>query len=234
MTQRPVEIRLTTIPGTSFVALTDDKNLTPKAIEAKDIRLENSINELPEIQALRVGDVAVDIGAFIGETALVMAQNGATVLAFEPQTDAYLAAVINCRSNTNIHLFNAPLGDGDTVGISGETMHGKGNLGTRRIDAGGSDLVAYKLDSFFASRHCTLIKIDVEGYELPVLLGAKETIKKHRPILIIEIYPEMMALHGFNKEQVFDLLRKWGYEWREAVGNSTEPRWDIVAKPILF
>lgn len=55
-----------------------------------------------------------------------------------------------------------------------------------------------------------LIKMDIEGAEIKALLGAKETIYLHRPILIIAIY--------HNAEQFFDtkeLIESWdlGYKF---------------------
>jgi FkbM family methyltransferase len=48
------------------------------------------------------------------------------------------------------------------------------------------------------------IKIDVEGFEYQVLLGAQETIKNSRPILLIE---------GVAKtDNVHNLLQEWGYD----------------------
>lgn len=44
-----------------------------------------------------------------------------------------------------------------------------------------------------------VIKIDVEGFEYFVLLGAKETILKHKPVIIIEIW-------DFNKDKIVDLF----------------------------
>lgn len=63
------------------------------------------------------------------------------------------------------------------------------------------------LDGFGLS-HCHLIKIDVEGMELQVLLGAQETLRRHRPILFVEN-------NGPNgSPQVIDLLRALGYTLR--------------------
>jgi hypothetical protein len=55
------------------------------------------------------------------------------------------------------------------------------------------------------------IKVDCEGYELPILTGARETILRNRPIIVVE-----QKLHkdtGKTKETQFeavDLLKLWG------------------------
>lgn len=50
-----------------------------------------------------------------------------------------------------------------------------------------------------------IIKIDVEGFEYFVLLGAKDIINKHKPLILIEIW-------DVNKEKIFDLMEnQYGY-----------------------
>jgi FkbM family methyltransferase len=51
----------------------------------------------------------------------------------------------------------------------------------------------------------SIIKMDIEGEELNMLRGAVETIKKHKPVLIIEI-------HNFSENhEVVQLLKTIGY-----------------------
>src|SRR5690606_23667035 len=51
-----------------------------------------------------------------------------------------------------------------------------------------------------------LIKIDVEGGELLVLEGAKETIKRSKPVIIFEHGLGASDYYGAPPEQVFRLL----------------------------
>ncbi len=59
------------------------------------------------------------------------------------------------------------------------------------------------------------IKIDVEGHEYKVLIGAKEVLSKSLPILFIEIAKTLKNIHrGFvhkDYEAIFALLSTWGY-----------------------
>jgi hypothetical protein len=52
----------------------------------------------------------------------------------------------------------------------------------------------------------SVIKIDVEGHELKVLMGAKELITKHKPTILIELLP-----HIEDSEHVRTLLKEMGY-----------------------
>lgn len=81
-------------------------------------------------------------------------------------------------------------------------------------------------------RRVTFIKIDVEGFEPSVIQGALQLLKRDKPTLLIEIYPMLLARHGFTAADVINPLRAIGYSRiTEAIGNSTEPRWDILCKP---
>lgn len=64
-----------------------------------------------------------------------------------------------------------------------------------------------------------LIKIDVEGMELEVLAGARETIIRSMPKIIVESWPG-----GQNRGSVLDFLAKAGYN---AVSERSD---DIVAE----
>lgn len=58
-----------------------------------------------------------------------------------------------------------------------------------------------------------MIKIDVEGWEKFVLLGAIETIKKFSPILLIEFTAENTENAGYNVLEIYDIVTNLGYRW---------------------
>ena len=55
------------------------------------------------------------------------------------------------------------------------------------------------------------VKIDVEGMELPVLLGAQRTIAAHRPQIYIELHGAEQEDKRRNAREVVSLLWSWGY-----------------------
>jgi FkbM family methyltransferase len=70
-----------------------------------------------------------------------------------------------------------------------------------------------------------LIKIDVVGYELKVLEGAKELIKLHKPIIIVEIFKN-------NLEEIFKLLGVLGYIYCRRIPNDLYQSQDYIFFPV--
>jgi FkbM family methyltransferase len=213
----------------SMVALTDDANLTPQALEHGTICLEHSIANLPEVQSLKDGDVVIDVGAFIGDTAIIFAEKGASVIAFEPQDDAFFCMEYNTMGYNNIYLFNSSVGNGEFVSTNQDPLNG--NPATRTVKLDDSGIKSMRLDDLNLTK-VTLIKIDCEGYEAPVIAGAKELIKKHKPVIICEVYPEMLAKAGFSKADIYNPLIELGYSIVTSIGEEDSVRWDITAKPL--
>lgn len=213
------------VPGTQFVVLANDANLTPEAMKQGTIVLERQIAELPCVQELRSDDVVLDVGAFIGDTALIFGEHVARVLAFEPQTDAFRCLCINSKNSIN---FNLAVGDGTKV-VCGTDMLG-GNAGTRRVIADSSGAQSMPLDWLGLGR-VDFIKIDVEGFEVAVLNGARNTITRCKPNMLIEVYPEMLERQRYSRGDLEAALTELGYKWRPVIGNESEPRWDILAEP---
>jgi len=212
-----------------MISLTDDQNLTPQALNNDTICLEHSIANLPEVKSLKSGDIVIDVGAFIGDTALIFSQNGAEVYAFEPQEDAFFCMEYNAfKNSTNIIAINEAVGNGDSVSVNQDALDG--NPGTRTIKSDENGKKSIRLDDYFAKfNSINLIKIDCEGYEPPVIQGAKNIINKHKPVIICEVYPDMLARAGFSKSDIYNPLIELGYNIVTSIGEEDSVRWDITA-----
>lgn len=153
--------------------------------------------------------VALDIGANIGLWSRDLALHFAQVIAFEPVRD-FRDCLIKNVSADNIDIRPYALGPKDTtidmIVTNGNTGHshvdsnsiGSGSIDMRRLDSLEFDTIDY-------------IKIDCEGYELSILQGAEQTIKQHRPVIVVE-----QKLHkdtGITKNTQYssvELLKSWG------------------------
>jgi len=105
-----------------------------------------------------------------------------TVYTFEPDPLNFYCLVNNCQSE-NIIKINAALGDeATTVQMK---IQVENNRGMNQVIPQMGNIPQLKLDSFHLN-HLDLLQLDVEGYELNVLKGAEEHIKKFKPVIACE------------------------------------------------
>ena len=154
-----------------------------------------------------LGSVIVDVGAHIGNHSIYLASftNCDKVFAFEPNKKTYSILVKNIKDNklgNKIKTFNVALGDKPGKVSIREALGGK--LGSSQV-VEGDEIEVKTLDSLLKDDKVSLIKIDVEGYEAHVLIGAQDTLKNHSPYLVIE------AQTWRAKRSLDRILRPLGY-----------------------
>ena len=160
----------------------------------------------------------MDVGAFIGDTAIIFSEyTTKKVYSFEPLKKNYnlLLKTIELNEKENIIPLHMALGNSignielfhyDAEIIGGASIKEIEYLDHKEI----VDITT--LDEFVNKNHVEnigLIKIDIEGAEEDFLLGAKNTIKKYRPILFISIY--------HNPKHFFDLkpmIENWNLNYK--------------------
>lgn len=123
---------------------------------------------------------AVDIGAHVGFWSMHMAKKFQHVAAFEPMLEHRECFALNVP-DSNVTVHTCALGaDSGQVSLT-TPSHSSGGT----YVSGAGDIPMRILDSF-GMTDVDFIKIDVEGYEMKVLQGAVETIKRCKPCIIVE------------------------------------------------
>lgn len=193
---------------------------------AKEIHLEmNSGIFEPKITDLIKNmlvkcDIFVDVGANIGYYSKIASDAGKYVISIEPQ----IGNVKKLYDNVNKDKCEVyPVGLGDTPKIL--TLYGASSVSASVIPKWAHELNFIKqtipistLDIILGYRFKNskiLIKIDTEGYEYNVLLGAIKTLNRNvKPIWIIEICNGEYDPSGINQnyQDTFDLMSKFGYK----------------------
>lgn len=107
-----------------------------------------------------------------------------------------------------------PRAVGDGTALAGKAHKGDGML--QLGDTTASEEIQFQsisLDEYVAKGALspTVMKIDVDGYELCVLNGARECLAKYRPRLWVEMHPGFLAAQGKSQDDVLNLLRQTGY-----------------------
>ena len=79
----------------------------------------------------------------------------------------------------------------------------------------------------------SLIKIDVEGAEGLVVYGGKKTIKKYRPVILVEYTPERLYNYGVDPIELLSFLEKSGYFF-SILGNKPKVKMLTIDKIYKF
>lgn len=127
--------------------------------------------------------LAVDVGAHVGLWSRWLVQDFGTVHAFEPVEEFAGLFCLNvaARAGCDHWLHREALGE---VPAHISMRIYPEDTGRSHVDGPGQ-VRQLPLDSY-GLEQVDLIKIDVEGYELAVLKGARNTIQRNRPIIILE------------------------------------------------
>jgi|GEM_PF-1351497 len=166
---------------------------------------------------------AIDAGGFIGTHSVFFAKlcGLRPVLTFEANPATFTVLSDNLEKNglgDRVIAVNRALGDGQ--GQARVVLGPETNRGATRVElgvGGGEGVPMTTLDAEVEARgidDVCLIKIDVEGLELPVLRGAAQLIARRRPVLCVEVHT------AENLREVLDLLTPHGYWIVDCLGYS--------------
>mgnify|MGYP003974528175 FL=1 len=130
-------------------------------------------------------NVSIDIGASYGWFTLPFISYSKEVHCFEMRKDVFECLKLNMSEYNNIHCYNKALSDKNDK-LYYNINKDKDVSGMTRIVSGGEHEVECKTLDSYLIKNVDLIKIDVEGHQIEVLKGAKDTISKYRPVIIVE------------------------------------------------
>lgn len=140
------------------------------------------------------GTTILDIGGFIGDSALVLNKlNPKNIYCFEPVKTNYemMLKTIELNGTSNILPVNCGVGDVDTiVDIYEDNAASSIDSSMLYHHTSTEKCKIIRIDDFTEGKDMEigLIKVDIEGYEQNFLRGALHTIKSHCPVLLLSIY----------------------------------------------
>ena len=152
----------------------------------------------------------IDIGANIGNHTLYFLNECCAkfVYCFEPVNDVYDILEKNILINNlseYVMLVNSAVGSHCGKGRIVSSI--SKNTGYTQIEAsleGDIDIIA--VDDMVFDDRVGLVKIDVEGFELSVIQGMQDTLKKYNPFVVVEIWHK-------NKDEIESIMKRLGYEF---------------------
>jgi FkbM family methyltransferase len=176
---------------------------------------------------LQKGDVAIDIGANIGNVSItfsiITGKDGATI-SFDPNPYVYKILKINSELNPgliNIQPYNYAITDepGEFFYNSSEASFNNGGISKQKESVHGKYALSHKitgikLESFLEKHYSEklnklrLIKVDTEGSDKEIIKSIKDLLKKYKPALIAECFGKLTMDERF---EYFDMLTSLGY-----------------------
>ena len=201
-------------------------------------------NELAMIRAFtNTGDNLIDIGAHIGTFSIPFAQFAGRlgkVFAFDAQPDNFRLLQKNITANDledviyPIHAVVAEDSQQQVKMVLPEDAN-SGMYYFPPVDKEDAELeiTTVNIDRWYADSSdepvVHWIKVDVEGAEIGVLKSCERLIRKHKPLMYVEVNELALARFGNSKRDIEKLLTGWGYDLFRNVGlrNSTNDRFAL-------
>jgi len=157
------------------------------------------------------GKTVIDIGANIGNHSLFFAlkTDVKRVYAFEPVKESFEILEKNVKINNlmdKVIINNYALGDKEAR-VDKEEFNIRHLGATSVFESENGEMEEKTLDGMKMEDVIALIKIDVEGFEEKVIKGAMDTIKKYKPILMIECHE-----HAYTFWNIYNLLHPLDYK----------------------
>jgi FkbM family methyltransferase len=159
------------------------------------------------------GKTFVDVGSHIGSVISEVQHNDRSVSIIAIEAIPEKAERLH-RKFPRVSIYNYAAGDqdGKVSFFINPKQSGYSSLG-KSADAEGLQEITVtmrRLDDLILTDNIDVIKIDVEGAELGVLLGSKKLIQDNRPVIMFESAPDINEL-GYTKSAMWRLLNDIGY-----------------------
>jgi FkbM family methyltransferase len=206
--QKPTDIeRMKKIEHTFYgsIYVYDKDSISVSVMDGNSIWEEDVCKKMAEYYI--DGTDFVDIGANLGLVTLGLnnyKKITGNAHCFEPQPDVFTMLKYNTR-NLNTKLYNMALSDQYRL----LSFTADDNAGLTVVKSGEErnevNIIGMRLDDIKFDNRVSLVKMDAEGYEGEILLGAKQFLDTNKPILCIEMWEK-------NKERMTALLNELNYE----------------------
>lgn len=157
---------------------------------------------------IRPGCAYADIGAWIGPTALFVANIAGEVHAFEPDPAAYKSLTANLKLNpelaSRIKAVNAAVADfTGTLAMAAPGDPGMSETSSLLVNEGD----AFEASALDAARlfggelnHVEFVKMDIEGGEYATIPAMKDYLESRKPVVLLSLHPQNLG-HGLPEAE---------------------------------
>jgi FkbM family methyltransferase len=166
-------------------------------------------------------EIMVDAGAFDGETTEIFCKkykNYKEIHLFEPAEVNFQKSINRLNNFDNINFYKMGLSNKDEVLFFNDVLESSSKISTD----GNTQIRVIKLDDVI-KKNISFLKMDIEGFEMPALMGSFNHIKNNHPKLAIAVYhnPEdfwKITEYILNIREDYDVyIRHYTEGWSETI-----------------
>lgn len=169
---------------------------------------------------LAQGGHVVDVGANFGELVAHWAPIADSYVAVEPVPVYWDLIERNAKQNGSaVTLVKKALSN--RSGVSSFKWTPTGGDRAHLADKGSLTVELTTLDNL-SLRAMTFLKVDVEGHELPVIQGGRDTLATFKPHVVLEVNPKWTVRYDYTVKDLVDEMHKLGYHARLLDGSVYE------------
>ena len=166
-----------------------NQHLTGNCEYVDEVFISEHKRYFPDFIELRNDEVFIDCGAYIGDTATAFFEETRNIkykdiFSFEPDTRNFEQLCQLKSSIPNLNCFNKGTWNEETT----LRFSDSGSIGSAISSDGDIQIEVDTIDNILNGQSATYIKMDIEGAELPSLMGAENTIRNYKPKLAISVY----------------------------------------------
>ena len=195
-----------------FKIFYNNKRVLRPAFGIKNLLDELSDDYLLDVVSISENDLVIDCGANIGEFyhSIKKKEENINYIGFEPDPKTFKCLELNVKKEKGVQVINSGLGSSNSelsffVSEDGSDSSFINPGVNEEIKVNSTTLDSYKLDKV------KLLKIEAEGFEPEVLVGAKETIKK-TSYITVDSGPERGVEGKTTLVKVTDFLYQNGFK----------------------
>jgi len=205
-------------------------NLTETETDDWFLRFNSQVKEMDNfLELTKDKKMLFDVGSQFGSFSFpfIGTSSDKQVYAFDGGTNPYLTTTqIKLINNlTNFNTFNFLIGNkNELVKCFSEDLQSL-------AIAGNDTRLMFSIDMLVElfGTIPDVMKIDIEGCEYQALVGAQNTILKHKPIIFIEIHPKFLNLYQNNIDQIVEFVNSIDYSVYDLNQNKVTNYLDILS-----
>jgi FkbM family methyltransferase len=191
--------------------------------QAFQLSIKEGIQDFDHVVVERFGENCIffDVGGFDGQSSIDFidhAKKYKHIYFFEPDKNIIEIAKANLQEKKNISFINAVVGE-----ARGNVKYDDIGNGGGLVSEKGKEIVETVVLDDFIETGINYIKMDIEGYEMEALKGAKHFIEKEKPLLAISVYHKPGDIH-----KLVNLILSWNPDYKAYIRHYTKTYADTV------